>query len=325
MQELMGRVTALDSSVSESLKVISYFDALVAGGVNLETLVRGAAALSGTVAGLETPTGVVRVDASGRRVSDDAAPGSDAGWNSVAVDEAARVWLERDGTPHANDTMVLERLSLAVALVRARRLIAPDDSMQTLLDAARPSADRASAATRLRVDGSRLRAVATPPEVVLPGASALVATPHGVVRATIVTHDLPVARGGLGRIGGPLDLPASWRSAVLALRLTDEAIPVVDAEGLGVLLDAVLAAEAGSADHADVRALRSLDPHSRSVLDAMTHAESIRSAAAALGMHHSTLQSRHDAFTRELGYDPRSPVGRARYEVARMLFRLAAS
>lgn len=43
---------------------------------------------------------------------------------------------------------------------------------------------------------------------------------------------------------------------------------------------------------------------------------SIRAAAAALKMHHSTMQARHDWFTGELGYDPRSPRGRARYEPA---------
>ena len=324
MQELMGRVTALDPSVSESLKVIAYFDALVAGGVNLETLVRGAAALTGTVAALETPSGALRVDASGRRVSGDAEPGPDPSWTTVAVDDTARVWLERGGETHANDAMVLERLALAVALVRARRLVAPDDSMQTILDPSRSTSDRASAATRLRVDAARVRAVATAADTALPGASALVATAHGVVRAGIVAGDAVIARGGLGRIGSALDLPSSWRSALLAYRLTDDAEPVVDAEAFGVLLDAVLAAEQDGGEHPDVRRLRALDPHSRSVLHVMTRAESIRSAAAALGMHHSTLQTRHEAFTRELGYDPRSAVGRARYEVANMLSRLAA-
>jgi hypothetical protein len=49
----------------------------------------------------------------------------------------------------------------------------------------------------------------------------------------------------------------------------------------------------------------------------------VRAAAAALGMHHSTLQARHEALTNELGYDPRSLDGRARYRLARLLLRLA--
>ncbi|WP_382304269.1 helix-turn-helix domain-containing protein [Herbiconiux sp. UC225_62] len=322
MQELMGRVTALDPSVSQSLKVISYFDALVAGEVNLETLVRGAAALSGTVAGLSAPSGVVRVEASGRRLNDIVDGDASASWPTIAADESARVWLERDGDAHANDAMILERLALAVALIRARRLIAPDDSMATVLDATRPTAERAAAATRLRVEDARVRAVATAPDVVIPGPTALVATAFGVVRASIVRHDAVVPRGGLGRIGGSLDLASSWRTALLAFRLTDEAAPVVDADQFGVLLDAVLAAEADGVDHPDVRMLATLDAPTLTMLDALAHAESVRAAATVLHLHHSTLQTRHEAITRDLGYDPRSPVGRARYEVAKMLHRL---
>lgn len=51
----------------------------------------------------------------------------------------------------------------------------------------------------------------------------------------------------------------------------------------------------------------------------------MRAAATALGMHHSTLQARHDALTTELGYDPRSLAGRARFQLARLLLRLQAT
>jgi hypothetical protein len=39
-------------------------------------------------------------------------------------------------------------------------------------------------------------------------------------------------------------------------------------------------------------------------------------------MHHSTLQARHETLTNELGYDPRSLDGRARFRLARLLLRL---
>ncbi len=51
MQELAGRLTALDPEASASLRVIASFDALVAGGVGIEALVRAAAVLGGTIAG----------------------------------------------------------------------------------------------------------------------------------------------------------------------------------------------------------------------------------------------------------------------------------
>ncbi|WP_255780020.1 hypothetical protein KZZ52_18865 [Dactylosporangium sp. AC04546] len=42
-------------------------------------------------------------------------------------------------------------------------------------------------------------------------------------------------------------------------------------------------------------------------------------------MHHSTLQARHETLTRDLGYDPRTTLGRTRYTVARMLLNLGAT
>ena len=325
MQELMGRVTALDASVSQSLKVISYFDALVAGGVNLETLVRGAAALTGTVAGLDAPGALLRVDNSGRRLDIAATQTLDGNWPRVEVDSAARVWLERDGDAHANDSMVLERLALAVGTVRTRRLITPDEPVIVALDASRPATERASAATRLALPGGRLRVVATAPDLTPPGPSALIATPHGVVRATIVQLEARVTRGGMGRLTDAPDLPISWSTALLAYRLVDAVSPVVDADEIGVLIDAVLAAEAGSANHDDVRALRRLDPRSLVVLDGLTGAESVRAAATTLGMHHSTLQARLESLAAELGYNPRTSLGRTRYTVARMLMKLVSS
>ncbi|MEH0108863.1 helix-turn-helix domain-containing protein [Tersicoccus sp. MR15.9] len=325
MQELMGRVTSLDPSVSQSLKVISYFDALVAGGVNLETLVRGAAALSGTVAGMSAPDGTIRVESSGRRLTDDPEPGPAGTWNGVDVDDAARVWLEREGDAHVNDSLVLERLALAVASVRARRLVLPDNALETVVDASRSVADRAAAATRLRLGTStQVRAVAVAPDVQAPGPSALIATAYGVVRVWIGTARTEIRGGGLGRLGTGIDLATSWRTALAAYRLTDAQTPVIDAESLGALLDAVLAVEARAGELPDVRSLAALDPHTRSVLAMLAHAESVRSAAASLGMHHSTLQSRHEAFSRDLGYDPRTAVGRARFQVASMLLQLSA-
>ena len=67
MQELAGRLKALDPEASETLRVISYFDALTAGHASAEVLVRGAGMLAGCPAGLVSPTLDVRVDARGRR------------------------------------------------------------------------------------------------------------------------------------------------------------------------------------------------------------------------------------------------------------------
>lgn len=323
MQELVGRLTSLDPEASEGLKVIAYFDALVAGDVRVEALARAAALLSGVVAGVESPTRRLRVAPDGSRAADDALS---AGWPGVAVSGDEHVWIERRGDAHANDAMVLERFALAVAVLRARRRSVSEDPVQLVIDGARPEHERAIAAERLRLDGPSLRVVATHPGTQPPGPSTLVATPHGVVRATIVVAETATADApaGIGTPGAATHLADSWSDALLALRLTDPAHPQVDAASLGVLLPAVRAVELGSSRHPDVVALSNLDERATCTLAVLVEEVSVRAAAGRLNMHHSTLQARHNLFVRELGYDPRSPLGRARYEIASLLCRLDA-
>jgi hypothetical protein len=120
-------------------------------------------------------------------------------------------------------------------------------------------------------------------------------------------------------------LPESFRTAVLALRLLPAADAVVDAADFGIMLGAVSALEPVAAQQPDVLALARLDARTRAVLDELAASDSVRAAATALGMHHSTLQARHDALTNVLGYDPRSLDGRARFRLARLLLRLVES
>lgn len=75
--------------------------------------------------------------------------------------------------------------------------------------------------------------------------------------------------------------------------------------------------------HPDVRVFLDLDDHTRELLIELVQAESVRQAATALGLHHSSLQTRHRSLTRRLGYDPRSVAGRPRFEAARLLALLS--
>ena len=329
MQELVGRLTALDPEASETLKVVAYFDVLVAGGVGLQALLRGAAVLSGTVAGAFDGRRTHRIGPGGDRAADDAgSAGPRPDWPTRAI-STGTVWLERDGAPHANDEMVIERLALAVDLVGASRPGHPDSALETALDAARDVEERRVALSRLRLDPARVvRAVAHP--LVHPVAqragtapSTVVATPHGLVRAVVLDRNAEVS--GPAGVGVPLradELPESFRTAVLALRLLPGRDAVVDAAALGIVLAAISVLEPVAAEQPDVVALARLDARTRAVLDELAAAESVRAAAAALGMHHSTLQARHDALTNDLGYDPRSLDGRARFRLARLLLRL---
>ncbi|MFJ6532528.1 hypothetical protein [Microbacterium sp. NPDC091662] len=318
MQELVGRLTALDPEASETLKVVSYFDALVRGGVGVEGLLRGAAALAGAVAGAELRGRMRRRDASGAVPPDDA----DAPRTLTRAVPGGEVWLERRDAAHANDDMVIERLALAVELITARRH--EDGALEIAIDAARSPADRSAALARLNVDPStRVRVSALSAELPVADArSTLVATPRGIVRAVLDDGSRAWAGpGGRGTVVRAEQLPESWEAALVALRLTDAAHPVVDAADLGAL---VLLAQAYDPAQPpdDVVALSRFDARTREVLSAVVESESLRSAAAALGMHHSTVQARHESLLRDLGYDPRSAMGRARYIAADLLLRL---
>lgn len=319
MQELVGRLTALDPAASESLKVVAYFDALVTAGVGVDGLLRATAALSGTVAGAERRGRTRRFDPTGKRLDDEGA--------HVRAPERTgpgfSVWLEREGEPHANDAMVVERLALSVELFDARG--GPASGLDIALDASRSLDDRTEALARLRVNvDTRVRIVASPVDDPAPGApSTVVPTRYGLLRATLDTSGsvAPTGRGGLGAWVRADHAPDSWEGAVVAYRIGDRADPVVDADTLGAM---VLLARAHDPEHPhpDVLAIDRLDPLEASIVRTLIETDSIRSAAARLGMHHSTVQARHEALTRELGYDPRTPQGRMRYVAALILWRL---
>ncbi|WP_036960365.1 hypothetical protein [Promicromonospora kroppenstedtii] len=361
MQELVGRLTALDPEASESLKVVAYFDVLVAGGVGIPALLRGAAVLSGAVAGAVVGQRTYRVGPDGGRLPEGAvvgpaaAPAAPAATTSPPEQRLSRpvadgrVWIERAGSAHANDDMVVERLALAVDLVRARHDGESGSSLATLIDETRDVGERRIALSRLRLDPARAyrvaalpasRDVAAAPSGTVSGAvsgtasasasgtasgapSTVVATPDGLVRAVVLGRDTEITGpAGLGLVQPADRLAESFRTALLALRLSSGSGAVVDAEDLGVVLAAVEALEPVAAQQPDVVALARLDARTRAVLDELAAAESVRAGASALGVHHSTLQARHDALTTELGYDPRSLQGRTRFQLARLLLRL---
>lgn len=321
MQELVGRLTALDPEASETLKVIAYFDALVLAGASMDALVRGAAALSGTIAGAERRGRVSRRTPDGKAAPESGTLPRTA--EHECVDGA--VWLEREGKPHANDDMVVERLALALDLLEARRN--PVGDLEVALDPDRPLDERTTALARLRITPtSRIRVIASYPDTREPQSPLSIVLPsrYGIVRATLVKSEpeTPPSPAGIGLWVSADHAPDSWDSALVALRMTEKKRPVVDATDLGALL--VLAhAHDPAAPHDDVRALARLDERTTQILQVLVEADSLRSAATILGMHHSSLQARQESLTQELGYDPRTIGGRMRYGTAEFLRRLA--
>jgi PucR C-terminal helix-turn-helix domain len=348
MQELAGRLTALDPEASATLKVVSYFDTLVGHEAGIETLLRGAAVLSGCPAGFRPgpPARALRMSPEGRLLP----LGEPGNWPSSPAGPATVVWLERTGAAHANDAMILERLALAVAISRSRAHPAAglNRAVERVLDASVQEQDRAAAATRLRLDPHRLvRAVARPAgrpldphqdgnEPAGRHPNGIISTPFGLALAEIVpatAGDRALDRlagrspAGIGTAVEPAQLPQSWSAALVALRLADEHTPVVEADALGAVLllaEAADAADAAARPHPDIAVLETVaaDRSTLATLDALAQAGTVRAAASVLGVHHSTVQARLAAAMTVLGYDPRSPGGRTRYAVARTLHRL---
>ncbi|EGJ76583.1 putative transcriptional regulator, PucR family protein [Streptomyces sp. Tu6071] len=307
----------------------------------------------------------IRVEPDGRRVDGPARtpvpPGAD--WPGVPVSPGGPriLWLEQSGEPGPVGAMVLERAATAVraALDRTRGRApavpgppAPDAaSVEVLLDADAPPRARELAARRLglgpltralaRADGTADVADATHERAAHEGAVREGAGREGGVREGADREGAPYGaasegapRTGIGPAVPPLDLPHSYAQARIALRFTAEGTAAdpghrwVRAEELGGL--SVLAAAVGprTAPVPDVLALRrahAAAPWALLTLHAVASHASLRTAAAALNVHHSTLQERLAHAERLLGWNVREPAGRLRLQLALALDRLHRS
>jgi len=216
-------------------------------------------------------------------------------WASHQVAGGERVWIERDGAPHANDAMLLERFAIAVAITRSRAAMdsAAHRVVEVVVDTKLSADARAEAAARLRLDPDVVvRAIATPAshdEARFP--SAVLSTRFGLARVVLVSGHAsytPQGPAGIGVAVEPDNLPGSWSSALVALRLADQRSPVVEADQLGALLLLAEAADADTVPHPDVLALDQLSPDRAALptLDALTeegsglaHPEATRTSA----------------------------------------------
>ncbi|WP_051898465.1 hypothetical protein [Sciscionella sediminilitoris] len=305
--------------MSEPLKVVGYFDTLVTAGAGVDGLLRGAAALSGVVAGAQRHGRV------SRRGPEDTTPPEATDHPHAPHRECSTgsVWLERTGEPHANDEIIVERLAVALDLLETR--YDPVGALETAIDPARTLEERTTALAKLSITpSSRIRIIATKPNTCLSDTpSTAVPTHHGILRATLgkTSTEPPSTPAGLGTWVRADQAPRSWEAAMIAFQLTEPGMPVLDASELGTLL-MLARAHDPQEPHDDIRNLMRLDTRSAHILRTLVETDSIRSAATELGMHHSTLQARHEALTRELGYDPRTTTGRIRYGTAEFLRRL---
>ncbi|TFB84372.1 hypothetical protein E3O11_09735 [Cryobacterium levicorallinum] len=332
MQELVGRLTALDAEATETIKVIAYFDVLVAGHASTQVILRGAAILSGCAAGFSSDDAVLRIDASGVRALE---PCTRDGWPSHSFG-GGMAWIEREGSAHANDDMILERLAIALGIAweRISPAAATRRALQVIIDSESTPQARLEATHRLRlVPRTLYRVSATPEDTILSGPSVVLSTDFGSIRAGLQATEItevvePTERAGIGISTPPDALDRSWASALIALRLSSEREPVVNAEELGAMLLLADATDGRAHDSPDLIALEALvqsQPRAAAILESIADTDSLRAVAVEVGLHHSTVQAKAAGFADALGFDPRSPRGRVRLALALALRRLATN
>jgi hypothetical protein len=336
VQELLGRIARLDPSASLGLRVIACFDELVVGNVNTRGLLAAAASLAGCPAGLrqDRPRRVLRVSPRGT-VVDGEPPDLDAAC-VAPVSDGLTVWLERDGPMLPNDAITLERLALAVRIRHGRgRDHDNRRHLGLLTDAGLAPEERTAAGVALGlVSTCRYRVAAAPlfavwvrhPE----GPEDVVPTRYGPIHAIVLPESYEAFEAspcGVGVAASVDELHHSFQTAMVALRLcSPPAEGMVRADTYGGLVD-MLADVPDHAHQPDVDRMDAIAAHPWGVatIGAIVATQSVREAARLAGVHHSTLSTRVDVISVELGFDPLDGLGRARLAVAYLGHRLRRS
>ncbi|WP_322097720.1 helix-turn-helix domain-containing protein [Nakamurella alba] len=253
------------------------------------------------------------------------------------VDDGLVVWLEREGTPQANDAIILERLSLAVR-IRHGRSRHPSEhrrELGLLLDGSVAADERCTAAAGLGLLPTLCYRVVVAPLFAVwdkhpRGPEDVVPTAFGPLHAVVVAESVRAVEGsptGIGASAPPEHLHRSFRSAVAALRLCDPpGVGSVSADDFGGLIP-LIADQLDDGSLTDVAGLETLAAHpwAAPTLDAIVRTSSVRHAARVLGIHHSTMQTRLDTVTETLGWDPLDGLGRTRLGIAYLTWRLRHS
>lgn len=334
MQELLGRLGALDPEASLGLRVIACFDELMSGGVAVHGLLSAAAALAGAPTGFAQEQQLLRVSPRGEDIQ-----GEPPHARLIAeINEITSVWIEREpSTIHANDTIILERLALAIRLrvernARSTGIEATRRDLATLVDERTPLQDRANIVARLQLSAStKYRVVIAPLFAVWlqrpKGPEDVVWTAFGPVHA-IITTEGPESRGapiGMGIATDTQDLGRSFSTALIALRLYEgESLVPVNADGLGGLAEMFAdlpVTERSDSDAAAMDAITEIG-WGRATLSALVETSSVREAARVIGVHHSTVTTRLEVVVSKLGFDPLTGLGRTRLGLAFLRWRL---
>lgn len=338
MRDLMSRLTAVDPDASEALRIIAYFDSLTEAHAGLEAVLRGAAVLSGATVGfVDTSLRLaMRVNSGARQMPPPSLDLSSIAWPHRQVGhELSLVWLELEGAVPASAQIILERSATAMRIVIDRTRVRASEggdegAIEVLLDLNASVDDIRRAATKLGLNLTakvRLEAVDVTSATV-PRLSILREVDVGRYRLNLVpegrSSELRSKSSGVERRGGtpfvPLtEVATAAHQAMIALRLTTHLFPHVEWSELGTL-GTLLSADTDSTrspDPDEVNLARALDrPWAAASVEALLATDSLRGASSMLNLHHSTLLSRRDQLSADLGYDIATPHGRLRLWLA---------
>jgi hypothetical protein len=276
MKGLLLRLSALDATAENAVRVISFFDELVARRVDVDTLVRSAAQLAECPAGVGEP---VPPSANVRRLPD-----------------GTPVWLDRPAPGVALDEIVLERLAIAAAILLEHPTAPPtglgDAALVEL--ALSVTAGEAERSRALHLLGMRpqgrltvLALVATPAQAArIGGRVAELGALHAVLVPGPVPELEPDVRAGVATSAG-IDAPVAWRHARTAARFAGHGPRVVHYADLGAVAALASLRAADIAEVADVALLDQLaeDQDTIEVLEAFCATDSVRKAAALVYRH----------------------------------------
>ncbi|WP_405149333.1 helix-turn-helix domain-containing protein [Sphaerisporangium sp. NBC_01403] len=347
MQGLLLRLSTLDADAASAVRVIAYFDSLVRDHGSVPVLLRATARLAQCPVGLlDAATGEhTRVSAAGV-VDHPSAPAAHALARGLSP-AMGTVWMEREGPAHGLDEIVLERFAAAaeVALERAvagAQAVNDPALVELVLSARTGEAERARALRLLGfAPAARVQVLAAPAGQGAALLAHLRAGGHharsavmGETAAVIVTPEVEAVpralRAGVGPLGGGAEVAGSWAGARVALRFTAQGTGdhLVRWSELGAL--ALFAAHVpGEAIEglADVRAVRELAarPRGGEVLEAvraLCEEGSVRRAAVAVHLHHSSMAARIARAEAALGFSLSDSAGRLRAQLALALVRL---
>lgn len=351
MEGLLLRLSALDADAENAVRVIRFFDDLVARPVDLDTLVRSTAHLAACRAGVSAAKRglTLQADHAGRVETGTVAPAPTA---VRELDDGVRVWLARSGSPLPLDDILLERFAIAAAiLLNHARVPLPELGDPALVELALcGSAGHAERSRALHLLGiaptTPIRVLAVECENVKDLVVDLGGRAGGVRHVALgrlqalLTVDLALdveeraarpARIGVSDALPAIEAPHAWTNALIALRFAASPVSghVAWFERLGPL--ALLAERLSVTDIdqlADVAALDRLaaEPSGAdtlALLTALCTTDSVRKAANAVHRHHSSVTARLRRAQTVLGFPLDTPPGRFRLHLALVLRHLS--